>query len=219
MVFENRSEAGRMLGAVLEAYKGRSDVVVLALPRGGVPVGFEVARELGVPLDVFVVRKLGTPGQEELALGAVASGGTRVVNEEVISTLAVPSEIVDSIARREMVEVERREREFRGDRAALDPAGKTVILVDDGLATGSTMRAAIEALRAKNPARIVVAVPVAAAATCNRIRMEADGVVCLQIPHDFYAVGEWYNDFRQTTDEEVRELLEAAEPRSSQRLA
>lgn len=215
MIYENRNEAGRMLASTLQEYKQRSDVIVLALPRGGVPVGYEVASELGLQLDVFVVRKLGTPGQEELAMGAVASGGTVVVNEEVVRALGIATETVEGIVRREITEVERREREFRGERAVVEVAGKTVILVDDGLATGSTMRAAIAALKAQYPAKIVVAVPVAAAATCTRIRDEVDEIVCLQTPSDFFAVGEWYKDFRQTTDEEVRELL-ASQLRSTQ---
>lgn len=210
MIFQNRSEAGRALASALGDYAHRPDVVVLALPRGGVPVGFEVARELGAPLDVFVVRKLGTPGQEELAAGAIASGGTRVLNSEVVEALGIPPQTIDVIARREEFELERREREFRGDRPPLDVRGKTVILVDDGLATGSTMRAAVAALRAKEPARIVVAVPVAAAATCNRVRAEVDEMICLYAPDEFYAVGEWYSDFTQTSDEEVRELLQRA---------
>ena len=209
-MFESRSEAGRKLGKALESYKQRSDVLVLALPRGGVPVGFEVAQELGAPMDVFVVRKLGTPGQEELALGAVAGGGTRVLNEEVVRTLGIPGDRINAIAQREMAEVDRCDRKFRGDRPPVDVSGKTVILVDDGLATGSTMRAAIKALRVKEPARIVVAVPVAAASTCDRLRSEVAEIVCLHTPEHFFAVGEWYQDFRQTTDEEVRELLERA---------
>ncbi len=210
MIFENRSDAGRRLGEALRSYQGRSDVLVLALPRGGVPVGFEVAHALGAPLDVFVVRKLGTPGQEELALGAVASGGTMVLNEDVVNTLGIPRSVIDDIARRELLEVRRREHEFRGNRPPLDVSVKTVILVDDGLATGSTMRAAVEALKVREPSRIIVAVPVAAAATCNRLRPEVDELVCLHAPEHFYAVGEWYRDFSQTGDEEVKELLDRA---------
>jgi putative phosphoribosyl transferase len=210
MIFQDRTEAGCSLFSVLQNYANREDVVILALPRGGVPVAFEVARELGAPLDVFVVRKLGTPGQEELALGAIASGGTIVLNNEVVEALGIPSPTIDAIVRRESIELERREREFRGDRPPLEVRGKTVILIDDGLATGSTMRAAIAALREKNPARIVVAVPVAAVATCNRLRAEVDEMICLYTPDEFYAVGEWYHNFTQTTDEEVRELLQRA---------
>ncbi len=211
MIFQDRIEAGRALAWALRDYARRPDVIVLALPRGGVPVAFEVARELGAPLDVFVVRKLGTPGQEELALGAIASGGTRVLNNEVVDNLRISREAIDAVSRREQAELERRERQFRGEKPPLDVSGKTVILIDDGLATGSTMRAAIAALRAKGPARIVVAVPVAAASTCDRLRFEADEMICLFAPEEFYAVGEWYRDFSQTTDEEVRELLQRAE--------
>jgi predicted phosphoribosyltransferase len=209
MIFQDRSEAGHILASALRDY-ARRDVVVLALPRGGVPVAFEVARELGAPLDVFVVRKLGTPGQEELALGAIASGGTRVLNSEVMDSLGIPPQTIDAIARREELELERRERQFRGDSPPLDVANKTVILVDDGLATGSTMRAAVVALRAKGPARIIVAVPVAAAATCNHLRSEVDEMICLYAPDEFYAVSEWYCNFSQTSDEEVRDLLHRA---------
>jgi putative phosphoribosyl transferase len=210
MIFQDRTEAGHLLASALRQYAHRDDVIVLALPRGGVPVGFEVARELAAPLDVFIVRKLGVPGQEELAIGAIASGGKRVLNSDIVDALAIPPETIDAITRREAVELERREREFRGDRPPLDIRGKTVILVDDGLATGSSMRAAISALRAKEPARIVVAVPVAAAATGNSLTPEVDEMICLYAPEEFYAVGEWYRDFRQIPDEEVRELLQRA---------
>ncbi len=210
MIFQDRTDAGRALASALREYAGRPDVVVLALPRGGVPVAYEVARELGAPLDVFVVRKLGTPGQEELAVGAIASGGTRVLNYEVVNNLEISREAIDEVSIREQMELERRERQFRGDKPPLDVRGKTVVLIDDGLATGSTMRAAVAALRAKGPARIVVAVPVAAASTCDRMRYEVDEMVCLYAPDEFYAVGEWYRDFSQTTDEEVRERLQRA---------
>ena len=210
MIFQDRKEAGQALASALQEYAQRNDVIVLGLPRGGVPVAFEVARELGAPLDVFVVRKLGTPGQEELAFGAIASGGTGVLNQEVVRALGIPEHIIEAVTRREQVELERREEEFRGRRPPVDFRGKTVILIDDGLATGSTMRAAVSALRAQNPARIVVAVPVAAASTCNRLRPEVDEMVCLYAPEEFYAVGEWYRDFRQTTDDEVRGLLQRA---------
>jgi putative phosphoribosyl transferase len=210
VIFENRTEAGRVLASALREYVHRRDVIVLGLPRGGVPVAFEVARDLGAPMDVFVVRKLGTPGQEELALGAIASGGTRVLNNEVVEALGIAPETIEGITQRERAELERRERQFRGDRPPLDAENKTVILVDDGLATGSTMRAAVAALRAKRPARIVVAVPVAAAATCDRIKAEVDEMICLYAPEEFYAVGEWYRDFSQTSDDEVRELLQRA---------
>jgi len=189
----------------------RPDVVILALPRGGVPVAFEVARALHAPLDVFLVRKLGVPGREELAMGAIASGGVRVLNDEVVWTLQIPDEVIDQVTAEEQRELERREREYRGDRPALDVSGRWVILIDDGLATGSSMRAAVAALRLKGPARIVVAVPVAAASTCEAMQTVADEVVCIRTPEPFGAVGLWYDDFSQTTDEEVRELLRQAD--------
>jgi putative phosphoribosyl transferase len=204
--FADRTEAGKRLAKSLARYRSE-DVIVLALPRGGVPVAAEVARDLNAPLDVFLVRKLGLPGQEELAMGAIASGGVRVLNDEVVRVLGVTQNIIDQVARKEEQELFRREREYRGDRPPLEVAGKTVILVDDGLATGSTMRAAAAALRQQHPARIVVAVPVAAAATCDDFRHEVDDVVCLLTPEPFRAVGLWYEDFEQTTDEEVHRLL------------
>lgn len=210
MTFQDRKEAGQALASALREYAHRDDVVVLGLPRGGVPVAFEVAQELGGTLDVFVVRKLGTPGQEELAFGAIASGGIRVINRDIVDALGIPEHVIDAITRREESELERREQQFRYERPPLDVRGKTVILIDDGLATGSTMRAAVAAVRAQTPARIVVAVPVAAASTCNRLRPEVDEMVCLCAPKEFYAVGEWYRDFRQTTDDEVRDLLQRA---------
>ena len=185
-----------------------SDTVVLALPRGGVPVAAEIAHELAVPLDVFVVRKLGVPGHEELALGAIASGGVRVLNQGVVDAARMSPEAVERVARRELEEVERREAAYRGGRPPVETAGKRVILVDDGLATGATMRAAVAAVRATGPARIVVAVPIAAASTCEELAREVDEIVCLRTPEPFYAVGLWYEDFSQTTDEEVRALLE-----------
>jgi predicted phosphoribosyltransferase len=190
-------------------FKGRGDVVVLALPRGGVPVGFEVARELGAPLDVFIVRKLGTPGQPELAMGAIASG-VLVLNEDVVAMLGIPKEVIESVAARERQEIERREREYRGERPAFEVENRTVILVDDGLATGSSMRAGARALREKHPAWLAVAVPVAARATCEDLKQEVDEVVCAVTPESFAAVGQWYREFPQTTDEEVRELLQRA---------
>jgi len=209
--FADRSEAGRALGAILAAtYAEREDVVVLALPRGGVPVAFEVARALHAPLDVFVVRKLGVPGHEELAMGAIASGGVRVLNGEVVQTLLIPPDAIDRVAAGELNEVRRREREYRGSRPPAEVRGKVVILVDDGLATGSTMRAAAAALRAQGPAKIVVAVPVAAAETCDAFRAEVDEIVCVRTPEPFHAVGLWYEDFSQTSDEEVRDLLRRA---------
>ena len=212
-VYEDRRHAGRVLASVLARYAGRGDLVVLALPRGGVPVAYEVAKRLGAPLDVFVVRKLGLPGHEELAMGAVASGGVRVLHDDVVRGLGVPTQIIDAVAAEESREVSRRERAYRGYREPLDGTGKTVILVDDGLATGSTMRAAVRGLRQKNPARIVVAVPIAAPSTCRELSEEVDDIVCAVTPEPFYAVGLWYRDFTQTSDDEVRELLaEAAIP-------
>jgi putative phosphoribosyl transferase len=208
MLFRDRTEAGQLLAAQLRAYAHRPDVLVLGLPRGGVPVAFEVAQALQVPLDVFVVRKLGLPGQEELAVGAIASGGARVLNDEVVRALEIPGEAIDSLAAQEQAELERRERVYRGDRPWPDLHGRVVILVDDGLATGSTMRAAVAALRHQEPDRIVVAVPVAAPETCQEFRSIADEIVCLQTPDPFYAVGLWYRDFGQTTDEQVRALLD-----------
>jgi predicted phosphoribosyltransferase len=210
MRYRDRSEAGRYLAGDLTEYADRPDVIVLALPRGGVPVAFEVARELNAPLDVFLVRKLGLPGREELAMGAIATGGVRVLNEEVVRVLQVPDEVIDAVAVEERQELERREHLYRGDRPPPDVRGRVVILVDDGLATGSTMRAAVAALRKQHPARIVVAVPVGAPDTCAEFRQEADEVVCARTPEPFFAVGLWYADFSQTTDEEVHELLRRA---------
>jgi putative phosphoribosyl transferase len=205
--FKDRSEAGRLLAQKLAAYANRPDVIVLALPRGGVPVGYEVARALNVPLDIFIVRKLGVPGHEELAMGAVATGGERVLNEQVVRGLGIPDYVIDAVAAWEQQELERRERTYRGNRPPPDVSGKTVILVDDGLATGATMHAAIKALKQRSPARIVVAVPTAAPETCEEMKSQADEVICATTPQPFYAVGLWYEDFSQTTDEEVRDLL------------
>jgi predicted phosphoribosyltransferase len=205
--FRDRADAGRRLAERLREYAGRDDVVVLALPRGGVPVAFEIATALDAPLDVFVVRKLGAPGHEELALGAIAGGGTRVLNRQAIEAIGIPAERIEAIDAKERRELERREHAYRGDRPPPDVAGRTVILVDDGLATGSTMRAAVEALREDEPARIVVAVPVADAAVCSDLRARADEAVCLLTPSPLVAVGQWYDDFTQTSDAEVRELL------------
>src|SRR5919108_2215446 len=207
MRFANRIEAGKELARKLTAYAHRPDVLVLALPRGGVPVGFAVARTLHIPLDVFLVRKLGVPGQEELAMGAIASGGVRVLNREVVEPLGIPDSLIDAVATREQRELERRERAYRDQRPPLAVSGKTIILVDDGLATGSTMRAAAAALRQQRPARIVVAVPVAAPVICEQFRREVDEVVCLLTPEPLYGVGFWYQDFTQTSDQDVRELL------------
>jgi predicted phosphoribosyltransferase len=207
-LFRNRSEAGRLLAAKLAKYADKPDVIVLALPRGGVPVGYEVAHALHAPLDVFVVRKLGIPGHEELAMGAVATGGVRVLNDQVVRGLGIPNSVIEAVANWELEELQRRERLYRGNRLPPDVRGKTVILVDDGLATGSTMLAAVQALRKLGPARIVVAVPVASGDTCQILEEYVDEVVCAATPEPFYAVGLWYRDFSQTTDEEVRELLE-----------
>jgi predicted phosphoribosyltransferase len=208
--FVNRREAGEELATKLTAYANRPDVLVLALPRGGVPVGFAVARALHVPLDVFLVRKLGVPGHEELAMGAVASGGVRVLNHDVVEMLQIPSSIIDTVASRELQEIERRERHYRARRPAVEVEGRTLILVDDGLATGATMRAAVTALRRRRPARVIVAVPTAAPEACAELRTEVDEVVCARTPEPFYAVGLWYDDFTQVSDEEVRDLLAAA---------
>jgi predicted phosphoribosyltransferase len=210
MYFRDRTEAGRVLAAGLMKYPNWPDVLVLALPRGGVPVAFEVARALEAPLDIFLVRKLGLPGQEELAMGALASGGIRVLNEDVVQALDIPNEVIDAVAAEVEAELVRREWAYRGDRPAPEVRGRVVILVDDGLATGSTMRAAVAALRRQGPARIVVAVPVGARETCATLQEEADEVLCLRMPQPFYAVGMWYRDFAQTTDEEVHDLLERA---------
>jgi predicted phosphoribosyltransferase len=210
MLFANRREAGRILASLVMKYADRDDVLVLALPRGGVPVAFEVARALNVPLDVFIVRKLGVPGHDELAMGAIATGGVRVLNDDVVNSLELEPEVIDAVAAREEKELARRERLYRGARPAPDVHGRTVILVDDGLATGSTMRAAVAALRKQRPARIVVAVPVAAPETCEEFKTEVDEVVCAATPRMFNGVGRWYEDFSQTTDDEVHELLAQA---------
>ena len=208
-IFQDRTDAGRQLAEELLSYAGRDDAIVLALPRGGVPVAFEVAQRLGVPLDVFVVRKLGVPGHEELAMGAIASGGIRVLNEDVLYVLPDAQSIVEMVTAIEREELQRRERDYRGDRPAPEVRGRTVILVDDGLATGATMRAAAAALRQQGAAKIIVAVPVGAPSTCHEIKSVADAVVCLQTPGSFMGVGQYYEDFSQTSDEEVRELLAA----------
>jgi putative phosphoribosyl transferase len=216
MIFRDRVEAGKYLATKLQKYKGRRDVVVLALPRGGVPIGYEVAQELGVPLDIFLVRKLGVPGHEELAMGAIATGGVRVLNDDVVDYLGIPPNVIDAIAARELNELRRREVAYRSNRPEPDVKGKTVILVDDGLATGSTIRAAAQALRQQQPARIVVAVPVSAPETCDEYRIGVDEIVCAITPEPFLGVGQWYQDFSQTTDEEVRDLLEQEDHVSSQ---
>jgi putative phosphoribosyl transferase len=211
MIYRDRIDAGRQLAARLGDYANRDDVLVLALPRGGVPVAYEVAKALHVPLDIFLVRKLGVPGQEELAMGAISTGGVRVLNDDVVNYLRIPGEVIDVVAMDELRELERRERAYRGDRPEPNIQGKTVILIDDGLATGSTMRAAAAALRQKTPARIIVAVPVSATRTCDEYRMGVDEIICAKTPEPFLGVGQWYEDFSQTTDEEVRQLLAKAE--------
>jgi predicted phosphoribosyltransferase len=201
------------LAESLGAYADRPDVLVLALPRGGVPVAYEVAERLKAPLDIFLVRKLGVPGHEELAMGAIASGGVRVVNEDVVSYMRIPGEVIDAVAAKEQRELERCEHAYCDNRPPPDVRGKTVILVDDGLATGSTMRAAAAALRKQGPERIVVAVPVSSPETCDEFRSEVDDIVCAVTPRPFRGVGMWYEDFSQTTDEEVRDLLARAAAR------
>jgi len=207
--FENRREAGRALAARLRTYVGRSDVVVLALPRGGVPVAFPVAEALDAPLDLFLVRKLGTPGHRELAMGAIASGGVRVLNDEVVNWYGITPEAIDEVAREEELELTRREAAYREGRDGVPLEDRIVILIDDGLATGSTMMAAVKAVRQRQPAKIVVAVPVGAPDTCEALSTIADEVVCVRTPEPFSAVGQWYLDFDQTSDEEVRQLLRA----------
>jgi predicted phosphoribosyltransferase len=210
--YRDRYEAGRHLAERLRAHAD-STAIVLALPRGGVPVAAEVASRLNLPLDVFVVRKLGIPRHPELAMGALATGGVRVTNEDVINAFGITGDVLDAVTRAEATELERRERVYRGGRPSLDVRGKTVLLIDDGLATGATMRAAVQALRARDAGHVVVAVPVGAPETCEMLRREADGVVCAVEPEPFLAVGYWYEDFGQTTDEEVQALLEQAASR------
>jgi putative phosphoribosyl transferase len=210
MQFQDRRDAGKKLAGELVRYAGRSDVLVLALPRGGVPVAYEVALALNAPLDVFIVRKLGLPGREELAVGAIASGGIRVLNEDVIGLLNVPQDVISLVAKRELQELQRREQIYRGERPGPEVRERTIILIDDGLATGASMRAAIAGLRAQHPTRIVAAVPTASKEACEGLRHEVDEMVCVLTPEPFYGVGRWYEDFRQTTDEEVRALLEEA---------
>jgi predicted phosphoribosyltransferase len=206
--FQDRTDAAERLAERLAAYAGRADVLVLALPRGGVPVAFEVARALDAPLDVFVVRKLGVPGREELAMGAIASGEIRVLNDDVVGALKIPDRVIEAVTSQELKELRWRERSYRGNRPPLEIGYRIVILVDDGMATGSTMRAAVAALRRLAPERIIVAVPTATPSGCAEIRLVADDCICCVKPDPFYAVGSWYDDFSQTTDEEVRDLLE-----------
>jgi putative phosphoribosyl transferase len=215
MLFKDRHQAGQILASRLKAYANRPDVIVVALPRGGVPVGYEVAKALNVPLSIFVVRKLGVPGREELAMGAVASGGVRVLNEDVVDALGIPPSVIHQVTQREQGELERRERDYQDGGPPLDVRGRTVILVDDGLATGSSMRVAAEALKQKQPAHIVVAVPVAASSTCEELQSEVDEVICAAMPEPLQAVGLWYQDFPQTSDKEVRDLLRTANQRTA----
>lgn len=212
-LFKDRRDAGKRLAEELKDYTNieeRNNLIVLALPRGGVPVAYEVAKEFEAPLDIFLVRKLGLPGHEELAMGAIASGGVRVLNDDVVGALDIPKEVVDSVAEREHQELERRERAYRGDRPRPDLENKTVVLVDDGLATGASMRAAVQGVRTQNPRRIIIAVPTAAPETCEGFEEIVDTIVCASTPQPFFGVGAWYEDFTQTTDDEVRELLRKA---------
>ena len=211
--YRDRTHAGRVLASELTQYAGRDDVVVLGLPRGGVPVAHEVATSLGAPLDVLLVRKLGVPGHTELAMGAIGPGGVRVVNPAVVGSLEIPDHVVDEVAREEEAELARRQKLYRGERDPPEVAGRVVIVVDDGLATGATMRAAVSAARAMGPARVVVAVPVGARRTCRELDEVADEIVCARMPATFQAVGQWYTDFSPTTDAEIRRLLD--DPRSA----
>jgi predicted phosphoribosyltransferase len=210
-MYRDRGEAGQTLAALLSEYADRSDVIVLGLPRGGVPVAYEVARALRVPLDIFLVRKLGVPGHDELAMGAIATGGVRVLNIAVVESLQIPESAIAAVTAREEQELARRERLYRGNRPPPDVRGQVAILVDDGMATGSTQRAAAAALRPLDPARIVVAVPVAAPSTCHEMRALVDEVVCARTPDPFYAIGIWYRDFSQTSDDEICSLLAMAD--------
>ncbi|AKB82392.1 Phosphoribosyl transferase domain protein [Methanosarcina barkeri 3] len=209
-LFKDRIDAGKKLAKELSKYANRSDVLILALPRGGVPVAFEVAKELNVRMDVFIVRKLGVPGNEELAMGAISSDNIRVLNEDVVRSFQIPERVINMVSENELKELERRERAYRGDRPKPEISGSTVILIDDGLATGATMRAAAAAIKTKNPAKIVVAVPTGARDTCELFGREVDEVICVATPEPFYGVGAWYGNFSQTTDEEVCELLDKA---------
>lgn len=208
--FRDRTEAGRLLAGQLAIYANRPDVLVLALPRGGVPVAFELARILHAPLDVIIVRKLGVPGREELAMGAIATGGVRVLNNDVVQLMEIPDEVINTVAAYEQQELERREHFYRNGRPPYDIRGRTIILVDDGIATGATMHAAVAVLRKLQPARIIIAVPTAASSTCEKFATEVDEMVCINRPEAFYAVGLWYENFSPTTDKEVRDLLEQA---------
>jgi len=218
MLIRDRAEAGQILAAKLKQYAKRSDVVILALPRGGVPVAYQVAKTYDLPLDIFLVRKLGVPGQEELAMGAIASGGVRVINRDVIEALQIPESIIDNVAAKEQIELERREKFYRQDSSPLDVTNKTVILIDDGLATGATMRAAAQALKQQQVRSIVIAVPVAAESTCRELSHIVDEMICALTPEPFYGVGYWYDDFSQTTDAEVIELLKKIHHGATERI-
>lgn len=207
MIFRNRTEAGQVLAKLALPYRDRADVLVLGIPRGGVPVAYEVAAELHAPLDIFIVRKLGVPWQEELAFGAIASGGIRILDSKIVDAVGISSEEIEQITEKERKELERRERIYRSGRGPLAVEGKTVILVDDGIATGSSMRAAIRALRKMNPTRLVVAVPVASASTYRHLKTEVDNLICAHVPDSFYAIGEFYEDFSQVSDQAVTDLL------------
>ena len=208
--FHDRKEAGKLLAAKLTAYANRQDAIVLALPRGGVPVGFEIAQALHISLDVIVVRKLGVPGQEELTIGAIATGGIRILNNDVVQFLDIPNELIEKVAANEQQELERRELLYRGELPACDISGRTVILVDDGIAIGATMHAAVAAIKQNQPSRVIIAVPTAAPSTCDEFTEEVDELVCIIRPEPFIAVSYWYRQFSQTSDEEVRHLLEQA---------
>lgn len=208
ITFRNRTEAGKLLAQKLKGYKNSSDVIVLALPRGGVPVGFEIAKALNVPFDVCVVRKLGIPHHPELAMGAITSNGVRVLNYNILSEWNIPDKIIDKVSAKELRELRRREHSYRDNRPGLNVINRTVILVDDGIATGSTIRAVIALMRQQKPKRIIVAVPVAPYSVCKELQAEVDNLVCLTMPEPFYAVGLWYENFSQTSDEQVHELIE-----------
>jgi putative phosphoribosyl transferase len=210
MIFQDRKDAGQILATQLTRYANRDDVQVLALPRGGVPVAYEVAKQLNAPLDIFLVRKLGVPGHEELAMGAIASGGVTFINQDIVDYLRIPKVMIDAVAQNEQLELERREQAYRGDRPPPNVTDRIAILIDDGLATGSTMRAAAESLRLQSPKRIVVAVPVSSPETCDAFRSEVDEIICAATPEHFHGVGLWYDNFSQTSDQEVRELMRRA---------
>ena len=218
MLIHDRAEAGQILATKLKQYAKRPDIIILALPRGGVPVAYQVATILDLPLDIFLVRKLGVPGHEELAMGAIASGGVRVLNHDVIQALQIPESIIDSVAAKEERELERREKFYRQDAPSYDLTNKTVILIDDGLATGATMRAAAEALKQQKVSKVVIAVPVAAESTCRELSQLVDEVVCVLTPEPFYGVGYWYDDFSQTSDVQVIELLKKIHHGATERI-